>query len=74
MRKTVTFSVSTKYKDSMETETFTFEELGINEDMDDTEVKKIIDEIFQAWVWDRLNISYSIVIAEKNVHIADDIQ
>lgn len=54
MVKTVTFSVGTKYEGSSETETFTFEKLGIDEDMDDAEVKK---EIFQAWVWDNLNIS-----------------
>lgn len=40
MVKTVTFSVGTKYGGSSETETFTFEKLGIDEDMDDTEVKK----------------------------------
>ncbi|MGP7818765.1 hypothetical protein [Niallia sp. 01092] len=74
MGKTVTFSVGTKYKDSMETETFTFEKLGIDEAMDDTKVKKVIDEIFQAWVWDKLNVSYSIVIVEKNAQSTDDIQ
>ncbi|WP_224773292.1 hypothetical protein [Metabacillus idriensis] len=60
--KTVTFSVGTKYEDSKQTETFTFEKLGIDEDMDETKLKKVIDDIFQAWVWDKLNISYSIVI------------
>ncbi|PLR68870.1 hypothetical protein CYJ36_06925 [Bacillus sp. UMB0893] len=62
MGKTVTFSVGTKYEDSKQTETFTFEKLGIDEDMDETKLKKVIDDIFQAWVWDKLNISYSIVI------------
>lgn len=32
--------------------------------MDDKALKKVIDEIFQAWVWDKLNISHSIVIDE----------
>ena len=64
MGKTVTFSFSTKYEGSRVKETFTFEKLGIDEDMDDKAVKKLIEEFFQAWVWDKLNISYSIVIGE----------
>jgi len=65
MDKTVTFSFSsTKYEGTEATETFTFEKLGINEDMDDEALKKAIDEVFQAWVWDKLNISYSIVLNE----------
>ena len=66
MAKTVTFSFnSTKFEGTEATETFTFEQLGIDEDnMDDKALKKVIDEIFQVWVWDKLNISYSIVIDE----------
>lgn len=72
MGKTVTFSVGTKYEDSKQTETFTFEKLGIDEDMDETKIKKVIDDIFQAWVWDKLNISYSIVIdGEEALGIGD---
>ncbi|MGA3603085.1 hypothetical protein [Lysinibacillus agricola] len=75
MGKTVTFSFSsTKYKGTDATETFTFENLGINEDMDDKALKIEIDRIFHAWVWDKLNISYSIVIDEVNSHGSDDIQ
>lgn len=63
MDKTVNFSFSsTKYEGTEATETFTFKELGIDEDLDDEALKKEIDRIFQAWVWDKLNISYSIVI------------
>ncbi|MBP2242907.1 hypothetical protein J2Z40_003489 [Cytobacillus eiseniae] len=63
MDKTVTFSFSsTKYKGVEATETFTFKELGIVEELDDEALKKEIDKVFQAWVWDQLNISYSIVI------------
>ncbi|MEC2076325.1 hypothetical protein [Metabacillus fastidiosus] len=57
MSKTVTFSINTKYEDSEITEKFNFQQLGIDEDMDDKAVKKAIDEIFEAWVWDKLNIS-----------------
>jgi hypothetical protein len=63
MDKTVTFSFSsTKYEGTEANETFTFKELGIDEDLDDEALKQEIDRIFQAWVWDKLNISYSIVI------------
>ena len=63
--KTVTFSFSsTKYEGTEARETFTFKEIGINEDLDDEALKVEINRIFQAWVWDKLNISYSIVINE----------
>ncbi|UPW81447.1 hypothetical protein [Lysinibacillus sp. Ag94] len=63
MDKTVTFSFSsTKYEGTEVTETFTFKELGIDDDLDDKALKIEIDRIFQAWVWDKLNISFSIVI------------
>ncbi|MCZ8542238.1 hypothetical protein [Psychrobacillus psychrodurans] len=65
MGKTVTFSFSTKDKDSRVVERFTFEKLGIDEGMDDKAEKKVIDELFQRWVWHKLNISYSIVIEEE---------
>lgn len=75
MGKTVTFSFrSTKYKGTEATETFTFKNIGINEDMDDKALKIEIDRIFHAWVWDKLNISYSIAIKEVNAHGSDDIQ
>lgn len=65
MAKTVTFSFySTKYEGTGATETFTFEKLGINEGMDDKALQKVKDEFLHAWVWDNLNISYSIVINE----------
>ncbi|WP_236887917.1 hypothetical protein [Cytobacillus oceanisediminis] len=63
MCKKVTFSFSsTKFEGTEATETFTLKELGIDEDMDDEALKIEIDRIFQAWVSDKLNISYSIVI------------
>lgn len=65
MNKTVTFTVDTKYEDRIQ-ETFTFEELGIDENMHTEEVKKKIDKIFEAWVTSRLNISYSIIIQGLN--------
>ena len=61
MKKTVTFAVDTKYKDRIQ-ETFTIEELGIDENMGTDELKKKIENIFKAWVSSRLDISYSIVI------------
>lgn len=63
MGKKVTFSLSsTKYEGIEATETFTFKELGIVEDLNDEALKIEIEGIFQAWVWDKLNISYSVVI------------
>ncbi|XIH35334.1 hypothetical protein C1N70_03705 [Cytobacillus firmus] len=63
MDKTVTFSFSsTKYEGTEATETFNFKELGIDEDLDNEALKIEIDRIFQAWVWEKLNISFSIVI------------
>ncbi|MEA0553231.1 hypothetical protein U1P98_22180 [Lysinibacillus irui] len=61
MYKTITFAVDTKYNDPIQ-ETFTFEQLGIDEQLSDIEMKKQIDYIFKNWVSDRLNISHSIVI------------
>ncbi|WP_080846276.1 hypothetical protein [Cytobacillus gottheilii] len=65
MGKTVTFSFSsTKYDGTEATETFTLKELGIDGDLNDEALKIEIDRVFQAWVWDKLNISYSIVIGQ----------
>ena len=73
MGKSVTFSFSsTKYEGVGAKETFTFEELGIGENMNDKAIKMEIDGIFQAWVWDKLNISFSIVIAEEKPQKTDD--
>jgi hypothetical protein len=63
MERTVTFSFSSKTFESTEArETFTFKELGIREDLKKEEEKEEIERIYQSWVWDKLNISYSIVI------------
>ncbi|MDQ0229208.1 hypothetical protein [Metabacillus malikii] len=65
MDKTVTFSFrSSSFEATGATETFHFKELGLDGDMDDEAMKIQIDKIFQAWVRDKLNISFSIVIDE----------
>lgn len=46
-------------------ETFSFEQLGINEQLPSDEIKKQIDHLFKNWVCDRLNLSYSIVVEEN---------
>ncbi|MDW2876197.1 MULTISPECIES: hypothetical protein [Bacillaceae] len=61
MAKNVTFSFDTKYIDSRTCETFTFEELGVAENLDEEAERKILEDILHAWIWDKLNISYSIV-------------
>ncbi|MCS0670188.1 hypothetical protein [Cytobacillus firmus] len=66
MGRTVTFSFrSGQYKGAKATETFTFEKLGLDESLDDNALEKELDEIFHAWVWGKLNISYSIVTVKE---------
>lgn len=66
MDRTVTFSFrSNQYEGTEATETFTFSKLGIDENIDDNSLEKELEGIFQAWVWDKLNISYSIVAAHE---------
>ncbi|MFS0881787.1 hypothetical protein [Metabacillus niabensis] len=60
MSKTVTFSIRTTDLNSTIEQTFTFEELNIDENMSNKEIKKAVDDIFRVWVWD--NISFSCVI------------
>lgn len=64
MGKTVTFSFDTEYVDSNVVEKFTFEKLGIDGNMDDKAVEKVLDKLFHAWVWNKLNISGSIIVEE----------
>lgn len=45
-------------------ETFSFEQLGINEQLPSDEIKKQMDHLFKNWVCDRLNLSSSIVLEE----------
>jgi hypothetical protein len=70
MGRTVTFSFnSTTYQGTGATETFTFKQLGINEDIGEKALKREIDKKFQAWIWDKLNISFSIVVEEEDERI-----
>ncbi|WP_342512088.1 hypothetical protein MKY34_15825 [Sporosarcina sp. FSL K6-1522] len=63
MVKTVTFSFSSaEYEGTEATETFTFEELGMDENLDEKALGKEMERIFEAWVWHKLNISSSIYI------------
>jgi hypothetical protein len=65
--RTVTFTFnSNKYQGTGATERFTFKQLGIDENIDDKRLKREIDKKFQAWAWDKLNISFSIVIGEED--------
>lgn len=54
------------YEDIKMTEIFTFEELGIKKNTDEKALEKEMEDIFQARVWKKLNISYSIVIDESD--------
>ncbi|MCG7337520.1 hypothetical protein MHZ95_19865 [Sporosarcina sp. ACRSM] len=76
MGKTVTFSFSSSNYDGTEaTESFSLEQLGIDEDMNDDKALEIaMEKFFEAWVWDKLNISCSIVIEEENACSTVDFQ
>ena len=63
MQETVTFSFSSaEYENVEATETFSFEELGI--DRGEAGWEKEVDRIYEAWVWSKLNVSGSIIIEE----------
>ena len=65
MSKTVTFTVDTKYQDTIQ-ETFTYTQIGLDEHQHNGEINEEIEKIFNNWLWHQLNISYSIVIANNN--------
>ncbi|MGA3599032.1 hypothetical protein [Lysinibacillus agricola] len=58
MSKTVTFSVTTKYVK----EAVTLQELGIDENLDDKEMKRAVEDFFRDWLWN--NVSFSYIIDE----------
>ena len=65
--KTVTFSfTSSTFEGTEARETFTFEELEIDESLDEKELGVKLDRIYQAWIWDKINVSGSIVIDEPD--------
>ncbi|MGN7408387.1 MULTISPECIES: hypothetical protein [unclassified Sporosarcina] len=65
--KTVTFSfTSSTFEGTEARETFTFEELEIDESLDEKELGVELDRIYQAWIWDKINVSGSIVIDEPD--------
>ncbi|VXB28069.1 conserved hypothetical protein [Bacillus sp. 349Y] len=55
--KTITFSVSTNKKGSEISETFTLEDLDLNDTMSKRELEKQIEKIYKIWVWDQLSVS-----------------
>lgn len=65
MNKTITFSFeSTEYEGTKATETFSLEKLGIGENLDEDTLQKELNRIFEAWVWQKLNISSSIIVED----------
>ena len=65
--KTVTFSfTSSTFEGTEAREIFTFEELEIDESLDEKELGAELDRIYQAWIWDKINVSGSIVIDEPD--------
>jgi hypothetical protein len=63
----VTFSFSsTNYEGTEATETFTLEELNLDDEMEEGVLMERINKTFEAWVWEKLNISSSIVIGDDD--------
>ena len=58
--RTVTFSMECRAVNAVET--FTLEELGLEEITNETQLNDNIHRIFRAWVERELNISWSIII------------
>ena len=60
MMKKVTFKVSTGYVGAVRSETFTLEELGIDEKDYETEseLSKAIEESYEEWVWGNISMSW----------------
>lgn len=55
------FFESTHFEGVKASETFSFAELSLHESLKGEDLQKELNQIFEAWVWDKLNISYSIV-------------
>ena len=76
MVKTITFSFSSsEFEGTEATETFTFEQLEIDKNLDGKELEIEINRIHEAWIWHKLNIEYSIIIEEphrKGENVNDD--
>lgn len=65
--KTVTFSfTSSTFEGTEARETFTFEELEIDESLDEKELGVELDRIYQEWIWNKINVWGSIVIDEPD--------
>lgn len=64
MSNKVTFAVGTNSVESRVVESFTFKQLGIDENLDDKEIQEIVDKYFKEWVWS--TISHSCVISRPS--------
>ncbi|WOV83276.1 hypothetical protein PGH26_10095 [Sporosarcina jeotgali] len=65
--KSVTFSFTNRtFAGTEAREKFTFEELEIDESLDEEDLGVELDRIYQTWIWDKINVSGSIVIDEPD--------
>lgn len=68
LAKTIVLSfTSSTFEGTEAREIFTFEELGIDENLNKKELGIELDRLHQAWIWDKLNVSGSIVIDESDI-------
>ena len=58
MPKKVTFSVSTGYVGSERKETYSLEELGIDESLEGAELEKELEAEYEDWIWNNINSSF----------------
>ena len=58
MPKKVTFSVSTGYVGSQREETFSLEELGVDENLEGAELEKELEGEFESWLWNNVDASF----------------
>ena len=58
MTKKVTFSVSTGYVGAERKETYSLEELGIDENLEGDELEKELEAEYEEWVWNNIESSY----------------
>lgn len=58
--KTITFTVATNKVGSKVSDTFTFEQLGIDENLTGDELENELNELWQDWIWNNIDGGYGV--------------
>lgn len=56
--KTITFNMSLAGMQGEKEETYTLEDLGLDENMSEEEFEKTAQEAFEEWVWENLDTTF----------------